>query len=49
MTEDISMENLESDIRRDYAHYVYTDRLGDVTLRQQNDVRKLYMPYTANA
>ncbi|ESO98992.1 hypothetical protein LOTGIDRAFT_231307 [Lottia gigantea] len=37
--------NREIDQRRDYAHFVYNQRLNNVNSRYRNDVMKLYLPY----
>ena len=33
---------------RDYAHYVFQQRLDSVALRHKDDIKKLYLPYVHN-
>ena len=49
MDKENELKPRDSDVRRDYAHYVYRQRLDDVNVRQKDAIRKLYMPYTVNA
>jgi len=41
----VILGNREVDQRRDYANYVYQERIKNVDARHKNDVLKLYLPY----
>lgn len=41
----VVLENQEVDQRRDYAHFVYQQRLQNIDTRHKNEVLKLYLPY----
>ena len=36
------------DDRRDYAHFVLSQRLDTLTTRHKNNLEKLYLPYVMN-
>ena len=40
-----SLDNMETDQRRDYAHYVLQRRIQNIDKRHKNEVLKLYLPY----
>ncbi|KAK6195644.1 hypothetical protein SNE40_001029 [Patella caerulea] len=43
--EEPTLVNKEVDQRRDYAHFVFNQRLENIGGRHKNDVMKLYLPY----
>ncbi|XP_053380746.1 tetratricopeptide repeat protein 28-like isoform X2 [Mercenaria mercenaria] len=43
--EKVVLLNPEVDQRRDYAHYVYNERVQNIGTRHRNEVLKLYLPY----
>ena len=41
----VTLKNPEVDQRRDYAHYIYKERVQNIEKRHKNEVMKLYLPY----
>lgn len=40
-----NLDNMETDERRDYAHYLLQQRIQNIDTRHKNEVLKLYLPY----
>ncbi|XP_052790745.1 tetratricopeptide repeat protein 28-like isoform X2 [Mya arenaria] len=40
-----ALKNEEVDQRRDYAHFIYMERMKNIDTRRKNEVMKLYLPY----